>query len=294
MTKTTRNDIHSPASKDFDPEQYFPILYVDFHPEDGNSREATKLIISMVAKGYTRGYGIGEHRCGHCGHHLRYAVIMVREDAKELILVGETCDENRFGLDKNEFRKLREAGRLNAERRTRREKMAKMYAEHPLLVDLTYLTNISELNWNDFLGDMYRALQGGWITDRQVDAACSAIERYSEKYWAREAEKAAKVKAGKVSRHIGTIGEKITLTGTVKFLFEGTAFHYYATNPWKYIIECEDGAIVTFSTTSTTMVDSLNGPKYGRGDAISFTGTVKAHTEYREAAQTLLTRVKAL
>jgi len=272
-----------------------PEFFVDFHPEDGNSREMTRFVMAVIkAEGWKRGYGFSEHRCGHCGHHLRYAAVMFREDVKEIILVGQTCDENRFDLDKGEFQRLRDAGKLNAERRTRRERMNALYAENPSLVWLSYLPNIDALNWSDFLGDLYRALNGGWITEKQIAAACKSIDSMSAKFWERENEKAAKVAAGKVSTHLGTVKGKIIVSGIVRFIFEGQSFAYYGPIPYTFVIEDENGNMIKFSTTSATLVDGIDGPKVGKGDKITVAGTVKAHVDYRGTAQTVLTRVKAL
>ena len=294
MTKTPRTDVHCPSSPRFDPDLYDPRFYVDFHPEDGNAREAWKFIESHIRRGWKRGYGYSRHVCGHCGHALRYAAIAFREDVREFILIGETCQDNRFDLDKGEFDRLRKEGRLNAERRTRQERLDALHVEFPHLTDLSYLPNIDELNWSDFLNDMYRAYVGRWITDAQARAADSAIEKMSRSFWERENRRVAaereRAARNVVNAHIGAVKDKLTLTGVVRFIFAGERYSYYGPVPYTFVVETDQGT-VKFSTTSETFVDSV-GLKVSRDDRITFSGTVKAHTDYRGDPQTVLTRVK--
>jgi hypothetical protein len=143
----------------------------------------------LIDQGYSRGPG-SSHQCGHCGAHLRYSALMVREDVKQYIHVGETCLDNRFELTKGEFAKLREQSRLNRERATRADRIANLCSEHPLLAWLTYVPNLD--NGSEFLWSLSDQLQRkGELSERQIDAAEKAIVRDTERNDARIAREQA-------------------------------------------------------------------------------------------------------
>lgn len=131
-----RTDIHRPSSPDFDPQAYRCLGVYDNKPEPGISTNpdivARKQALStLIDEGYQFGAG-SSSQCGHCGAHLRYAALMVREDVKEFIFVGEDCLDNRFdSLTKDEFQRLRKAAALNADRVRKSDRVAKVYADNP-------------------------------------------------------------------------------------------------------------------------------------------------------------------
>jgi hypothetical protein len=127
-----RTDHHAPSSPDFDPTKYD--CYGVFHLEEPMcAREYGLQIQALVARGIRCGRG-GPGTCGHCGAHMSYFALMVREESQEYIHVGETCLDNRFGLETAEqFQKLRVTRRLNRERATRNERLEKLLDENPEL-----------------------------------------------------------------------------------------------------------------------------------------------------------------
>lgn len=148
---TTRNDIHRPSAAEFDPQAYEFVDAYDFKPDDGMGDGMTfaerqahlALIDSYRAQGYKFAVHVGrEHKCGHCGAWLRYAALMVREDVKEMIYIGETCLDGRFELTKPEFDRMRKASQLDREQQRLLTAFNEMCAEHPELVWATYAHNI--------------------------------------------------------------------------------------------------------------------------------------------------------
>src|SRR5215207_9207275 len=188
----TRTDIHAPSSLDFDPEAYVCWGVFDMSPEfpDPYTRETHMARINeLIDKGYRKGPG-SSRQCGHCGAHIRYSALMVREDRREYIHVGETCLDNRFELTQAEFTKLREAAKLNRERATRAERIAKLCEDHPLLTWLTYAPNLDHSS--DFLDSLASQLQTkGELSERQIDAGIRAIVRDTERMDARAVREAA-------------------------------------------------------------------------------------------------------
>lgn len=139
-----RTDIHRPGSPDFDPEAYDLLGVFDLNPDWPNP-EATRHRIQLVNGLRERGYRIGAHgmgQCGHCGTPIRYAALMAREDVKQYIWVGETCLDNRFELTKAEFDALRKQGQLDRERQRLLTAFTALCEQYPALAYATYADNI--------------------------------------------------------------------------------------------------------------------------------------------------------
>ncbi len=83
--------------------------------------------------------------------------------------------------------------------------------------------------------------------------------------------------------HLGEIGEKVTLTGVVRTATRVNGFTAYA--PDRALIVIDASTAIAKLVTSARWAYSVE-----RGDQITVTGTVKAHTEWRGTKQTVLTR----
>lgn len=96
--------------------------------------------------------------------------------------------------------------------------------------------------------------------------------------------------------YVGTVGEKITVEVTLVNVYEwlNKQFNYYGTTNYIYTMKDADGNIYVWKTTSFMSVEVEKDKWYGlnKNDRIRITGTVKAHSTYKEEAQTVLQRVK--
>ena len=103
-----------------------------------------------------------------------------------------------------------------------------------------------------------------------------------------------------MSEYIGTVGEKVTLTLTLKkeFSYEDNRFSYYGTTKYIYSFTDADGNVVVWKTTACMYEKIIqNGHEIGRdyvreGDIIKLTGKIKEHSEYKDTKQTVLERCK--
>lgn len=114
----------------------------------------------------------------------------------------------------------------------------------------------------------------GGLTDGQTSMVTDILARID----------AQAVKA-QGSHHLGEIGSKITVTGTV--VFEKVIEGYYGS---KMLVKIEDGTggtAVMFSTAAWAWAAE-------KGDAITVTGAVKAHEDYAGVAQTVLSSPKVV
>jgi hypothetical protein len=120
-----------------------------------------------------------------------------------------------------------------------------------------------------------RAVQRCEMTDNQAAAVASAIDR-------KVAEAAARV----ASKHIGYVGERLSLAVTVERVasFEKPAFNA----PWT----TEVVNIVTMRDAGGNTIVSKGRFYAEKGAKITIKATVKEHTTYKEERQTLVQRIK--
>jgi hypothetical protein len=178
-----RTDVHAPASAAFDPSLYTCYGCYDGCP-DGiygaeQLREYGDQIKSLKARGYRCGRGsIG--KCGHCGASIRYFALLVRDDVKEYIHVGEQCLDNRFQVETAaDFQNLRKSAKLNRERATRDERIAAL-RENPAIARL--LDGGRHVDASEFLYDVRsKALENGRLSVGQIAAVERAFERIAQK-----------------------------------------------------------------------------------------------------------------
>lgn len=107
-----------------------------------------------------------------------------------------------------------------------------------------------------------------------------------------------------MSKHVGNIGDKITVEVKLVHEFQYTdyRFSYYGKDHFTYIMEDADGNAFVWKTTNMLGMDVLkeerNESKYytfegvHKGDTCTIKGTVKEHSEYKGVQQTVLTRCK--
>lgn len=101
-----------------------------------------------------------------------------------------------------------------------------------------------------------------------------------------------------MSKHIGTVGDKITIEATLVKMYEyiDHAFSYYGTTHYIYTMQDADANIFVWKTTSSMMIqldeEGCRWHSVGKGDVISITGKIKEHGEYKGTKQTVLTRCK--
>lgn len=261
-----RSDIHRPSATEFDPDAYTYCGAFDSNPDEGCPGEIRKAVADLVAKGYRFGAG-SSSKCGHCGAFIRYAALMVREDVKEFIFVGQTCLGNRFdGLSAAEFKRLRESARLSRERATKAERVAAVLAENPGLAEA--------LNADHYIADdiRWRFEYSGQISEKQIELVFKVAAQAAERAIVvaeREAKRAELVASG-VSVPTGrlVIEGKILSTkwvendfgGSLKMLVESAeGWKVWGTVP-SALSEFENGTMVRFTAT---VEPSKDDPVFG-------------------------------
>jgi hypothetical protein len=142
---------------------------------------------------------------------------------------------------------------------------------------------------DDFMGKMAESFYTyGKLSLKQSEAVLKGIDARA----ARRAEWADKKAAIDAKReHIGTVGEKITLTLTVAHVVIldgafGTTFIY--------IMEDADKNVVIYKGTSTAVLFKPEGIARGKGDTLTIIATIKEHGVREGVKQTIIQRPKAV
>jgi hypothetical protein len=206
-----RTDIHAPSAAGFDPAAYACYGCWDNSPEGfffgpNPLIEFQETVRRLLADGYRSGPGSIEN-CGHCGARIRYFALLVRDDVKEFICVGEQCLDNRFsGLTAQDFQALRKQAKLNRERATRQEALAALKAANPAIARLLD-GNDPEVAYSEFLSDVRSKAHSGRLSDAQVAAVGRAFEGIDRRrQWAKErAEQSAALAAAGVQAPEGRV-----------------------------------------------------------------------------------------
>lgn len=256
----TRTDIHRPSSPDFDPEAYACWGVFDNHPEEGDGAARVKVIARLCDEGYACG-AHSSGQCGHCGALIRYAALMVREDVKEYIFVGEDCLDNRFdALTKGEFQRLRKAAKLNRERKTRVEQREQFLLDNP---GLEQALETDHYISDDLRGSLKR---NGSLSEAQV-ALAFKIEREERE----RAERAAKREAERealLAQGVRVPTGRLVITGTVLSIREQESAYGFQ---MKMLVQSDEGWKVW-----GTMPLSLMGIGVEVGDRVTFTAAISA------------------
>lgn len=274
----TRTDVHAPSSIDFDPEAYELRGVFDMapdYPAPAMVERRLKLINSLIDAGYRSGHG-SSRQCGHCGAHIRYAALMVREDVKQYIYVGEICLDNRFSdLTKGEFQALRAEAKLNRERVRMAEKFEALTDAHQAVAYATYSQNIRESLGMDYDAmDRYginyalytaadiatKGRKYGELSDRQIVLVSKLMGEIESKVAKWQTIEAAKATLPALNT------DTCMVDGTVvSFREEEDPYSYNGGTVTKVLIQLMDGNRL-FGTAPRQMLDLDAEP----GDHVSF------------------------
>jgi hypothetical protein len=140
---------------------------------------------------------------------------------------------------------------------------------------------------DDFMGSMAKSF---YVFGKLSEKQCQAILKGIDARAMRKAEWADKKAVLDANReHIGTIGQKITLTLTIAHIvvLEGTFGTTYI-----YIMEDADKNTVIYKGNSSIVAWTPEGSMRSKGDSLTITATVKEHGVRDGVKQTVIQRPK--
>jgi hypothetical protein len=174
-----------------------------------------------------------------------------------------------------------------------RKTFQRTYADHEAVLDFIdagrEYNGYGRVTYKEgFVGSLANAYDRfGKLTEGQVNAVRKCITQREE----RKAEWADKQAALNANRqHLGTVGEKITLTLTIKKVI-GLESVYGVT--LLTILEDADNNVVIYKGNAGAVTINPNGSFYNEGDTITITATVKEHGVRNGVKQTVIQRPKA-
>ncbi len=138
----------------------------------------------------------------------------------------------------------------------------------------------------DYVTNLKTCLRATHVDHRHLGIVVSAVAAYERMIGDRE-RKAAALQQKPPTRFAGTIGEKITITGTITRLRPIEGIYGYRPKP-SMLIVVDAGETVAKTFTGASWAWDLE-----QGQTLTVTGTVKDHEDYQGSKQTVLTRPKA-
>jgi hypothetical protein len=127
-------------------------------------------------------------------------------------------------------------------------------------------------------------LRGESVDVRHLGLAVSAIPAH-QRLLADEATQQARQEAAATVEYVGVVGDKVTLTGTVRTALRVDGFTYHSPDNMMLILDC--GTAVAKMVTAASWAYQIKV-----GNPLTVTGTVKAHAEWNGVNQTVLVRPK--
>lgn len=135
-----------------------------------------------------------------------------------------------------------------------------------------------------YQANLLAILRADSVGSRHLGLAVSAINAH-QRLQADHQRATEQRQAARNVDHAGTIGQKITLTGTVRTAILVNGFTHRSPDNVMLIVDC--GTAVAKMVTAAAWAYPVEV-----GDQLTVTGTVKAHTEWNGTKQTVLTRPK--
>ena len=155
----------------------------------------------------------------------------------------------------------------------------------PRIID-TLLTGLT--GESGYEANLTAVLRGQAVDARHLGLAVSAIPAHQRLLDQRQANTADQdTVAAACVDHVGVVGDKITLAGTVRTAIRVDGYTYHSPDSILIILDC--GTAVAKMTTAASWAYQVKV-----GDPLRVTGTVKAHTVWNGVKQTVLTRPKKL
>ena len=202
----TRNDVHSP--KNLVTEDYDYIWAFDNRQPFVFGTDFALEIAQKLGRS-NRPHG-DNHRCDHCGAHIRYVAVLEYKPTGDYITVGETCLDNRFDRATADFQRMRKQAVLDQKQQRIMKLKIQFVLDNP---DIAWLLDESVpevIAWNDFVQDISRKLK---LYGELSDAQMNAVRKSYEKALENEAKRATEPKINWIPASVSS--DRVIVTGEV-------------------------------------------------------------------------------
>jgi len=317
MCKTTaREDIHCP--RNFRADRYeFLGVWAFVEPKCIEEIHELLLVRKHVKHLLANGWRWADHhrgsQCDICGAYHIYSFVLACDETRELIRIGGDC-ATKFGAggDFNALANVRRAVTDWRQLKAGKAKAHAMLAEAGLDADFAlqfvhvvgsgfqpwleeFVVGLGvDIEKEDFNPEMEKTLKirdimhtiirTGRLSEKQSSFLGSLLEQAKD-FKGSKARREAKLSAAReASVHVGQVGDKIELEGTVTF--QRTCDGHYGT--YQLVsIDCGEGRKIFTRFTGRR--------EFERGETIRFRATIKEHTEDAKFGKsTVVNRIKVV
>lgn len=282
----TRTDIHRPSVVNPAEYDFVAVKYIGNSERGEESTIGSRQIIAQHILRTGGRYSSHEHggTCHVCGANALYLAVWYHEKTNTYICTGEECAE-KFDLYGADFQTVRKQVKRDKEFRAGRAKAERVLTERNLRDAWAIYSATAR---DDFKFEEHtitdivaKLIQYGDLSEKQwafIVKLLTQIEERGQKQAKRDGLHAEDVKN---SQHVGTVGERITIEGTVFFRasFDGV----YGTT---YITGIRDAAGNVYIQKGAAIGD--------KDDDVRIKATVKEHGVRDGVKQTIISRPKAI
>lgn len=302
----TRTDIHRPSAINPDDYDFVAVKYIGSGPrgEELYAAESRRIIAQHINR--TGGkYSTHEHggTCHVCGANALYLAVYHHADTNTYICVGEDCAD-KIDLLGGDFQAVRKQVARDKAYNTGKAKAERVLTERNLSAAWAiYQTNVRD----DFqfeertIADLVSKLvQYGDLTEKQWNFLVKLLTQIEERSQKQAKRDELHAHDAATSQHVGKIGERITIEGTVFFRasFDGVYGTTYVTGIRDYLgnVYIQKGApLKRIVTYKNQWGDDQTGEYYcDKDDDVLIKATVKDHSVRDGVKQTIISRPKAI
>ena len=282
----TRTDIHRPSA--INPAEY-DFVAVKYIGQSERGEEITLGSRQIIAQHIQRTggrYSSHQHggTCHVCGANALYLAVWYHEKTNTYICTGEECAD-KMDLLGADFQAARASVKREKLFRTGRAKAERVLTERNLLDawNIYSATARDDFQFEErtITDIVAKLIQYGDLSEKQWDFLVKLLTQIDERGQKKAKRDGLHAEDVKNSQHVGTIGERITIEGTVFFraAFDGV----YGTT---YITGIRDAAGNVYIQKGTAIGD--------KDDDIRIKATVKEHGVRDGVKQTIISRPKVI
>jgi hypothetical protein len=232
-----------------------------------------------IAEGGEEGYGEGGgSNASALLQYLPYVAYVVRKDG----WVSKTAAREKGGLATASV-----AARYLYDKEARRKDNVQLEAQDELMAESAeaWAENLSDAaidaETGDYLHNLRVIARSGVVTPRSEGLAASMVIAY-QRAIGRERERAERAARPTLDAYVGTVGKREVFHNVTLDFVTGYETQYGYTTILKF--RTVEGATLVWKASSTTLTRQDVGKRY------QLIGTVKAHSEYNGAKQTIVSR----
>lgn len=297
----TRTDIHRPSAINPDDYEFVAVKYIGQSERGEESTIGSRQIIAQHIQRTGGRYSSHQHggTCHVCGANALYLAVWYHEKTNTYICTGEECAD-KMDLLGADFQSVRAQVKRDKTYRTGRAKAERVLTERNLQDAWAIYSDTVRDNFqfeeHTITDIVAKLIQYGDLTEKQWNFLVNLLTRIEQRGQKKAQRDASHTLDAINSQHIGKVGERITIEGTVFFRtsFDGV----YGTT---YITGIRDAAGNVYiqkgaplKRTSKNQWGGTDEFYCDKDDDVCIKATVKEHGVRGGVKQTIISRPKVI